>query len=162
MRSAAAPSKPVNDHLASHRMRFLLYCHDTYGLGHLRRTLVLAAHFTEILPNTEALIVTGSTLAHSFVLPPRVDYIKLPAVTKMNTGGYQARNLDMEFEAIRDLRATILRETARAYRPNVFLVDHAPQGMKGEAISALAMLKHSQPECLRVLGLRDIVDAGSV
>jgi len=162
MRAVPVLSKPVNDHLASHRMRFLLYCHDTFGLGHLRRTLALAAHFTEILPDTEALIVTGSPLAHSFVLPPRVDYIKLPAVTKLNTGGYQARNLDMEFEAIRDLRATILREAVRAYRPNVFLVDHAPQGMKGEAISALAMLKHSQPECLRVLGLRDIVDAGHV
>src|SRR5262249_19746568 len=67
-----------------------------------------------------------------------------------------------EFQTIRDLRATILCESAQAYRPNVFLVDHAPQGLKAEAVSTLAMLESTQPECLRVLGLRDIVDAGQV
>ena len=53
--------------------RFLFYCHDTFGLGHFRRTLSLAKHFTAMLPGAEALIVTGSPLAHAFELPPRVD-----------------------------------------------------------------------------------------
>lgn len=144
------------------KLRFLLYCHDTFGLGHVRRTLSLAAHFTATLPNAEVLIVTGSPLAHAFTLPPRTDYIKLPAVTKMSDGAYRARSLDMEFAAIRDLRTTMLRDIAQAYRPNVFLVDHAPQGLKGEALSTLAMLRATQPACLRVLGLRDIIDAGSL
>lgn len=157
-----APSNPVEDYLAGNRMRFLLYCHDTFGLGHLRRALLLATHFTETWSNAEVLMVTGSPLAHSFALPARVDYVKLPVVTKMTSGDYRARNLDLEFSAIRDLRATILRETAQAYRPNVFLVDHAPQGLKGEALPTLAMLKHAQPQCLRVLGLRDIVDTSQV
>ena len=143
-------------------LRFLFYCHDTFGLGHVRRALSLAAYFTETLPNAEVLIATGSTLAHSFTLPARTDYIKLPAVTKLNSGAYQARSLDMDFAAIRDLRAALLLEIARAYRPNVFLVDHAPQGLKGEVLATLDLLQSEQPECLRVLGLRDIVDASDI
>ncbi|HET7640300.1 MAG TPA: hypothetical protein VFK47_16370, partial [Ktedonobacteraceae bacterium] len=107
-------------------LRFLLYCHDTFGLGHFRRTLSLAKYFTTILPGAEALIVTGSPLAHAFELPPRVDYIKLPAVTKRSDGTYAAQSLTPEVTAMRDLRAALLRETAQAYQPDIFLVDHAP------------------------------------
>jgi len=162
MRISPIRSETGDHHLLASKIRFLLYCHDTFGLGHVRRTLSLATHFTATLPNAEVLIVTGSPLAHAFTLPPRTDYIKLPAVTKMSNGAYRARSLDMEFAAIRDLRMTMLRDIAQAYRPNVFLVDHAPQGLKGEALPALAMLRATQPECLRVLGLRDIIDAGSL
>lgn len=143
-------------------IRFLLYSHDTFGLGHLRRALSLAAHFTTALPDSQVLIVTGSPFAHSYALPPRTDYVKLPSVTKESNGDYRSRTLDLEFAAIRDLRATLLRETARAFRPDVFLVDHAPQGLKGEALPALHMLRDTQPECLRVLGQRDIIDAGQI
>ncbi len=142
--------------------RFLLYSHDTFGLGHLRRALSLAAHFTSALPDAHVLIVTGSPLAHSYALPPRTDYVKLPAVTKQGNGTYGSRSLDLEFASIRDLRATLLQETARAYRPDVFLVDHAPQGLKGEALPALELLRDTQPGCLRVLGQRDIVDASHI
>ncbi len=73
-----------NHTLLSRGTRFLLYCHDTFGLGHLRRTLALADYFTTTIPNAEALIVTGSPVAHAFALPPRVDYIKLPAVRSVD------------------------------------------------------------------------------
>ncbi len=139
-------------------LRFLLYCHDTFGLGHFRRTLSLAKHFTAMLPDAEALIVTGSPLAHAFELPPRVDYIKLPAVTKRSDGTYAAHSLTLEFTAMRDLRAVLLRETAQAYHPDVFLVDHAPLGLKREALPTLTFLRTTHPTCLCVLGLRDILD----
>jgi len=140
-------------------LRFLLYCHDTFGLGHFRRALSLAQHFTTTLPGAEALIVTGSPLAHAFELPPRVDYIKLPAVTKRSDGTYAAHSLTLEFSAMRDLRAVLLRETAQAYHPDVFLVDHAPLGLKREALPTLTFLRTMHPTCLCVLGLRDILDA---
>jgi len=144
------------------RTRFLLYCHDTFGLGHIRRTLSLAASFTSLLPNAEVLIVTGSPLAHAFTLPSHVDYIKLPTVIKMGNGTYRALHLDMDFATIRDVRATMLRDIAAAYMPDVFLVDHAPQGLKGEVLPTLALLRDSNPTCLRVLGLRDIVDERAI
>ncbi len=150
------------DHPRGNNIRFLLYSHDSFGLGHVRRVLSLATHFTAALPDVEILIVTGSPLAHSFALPPRTDYVKLPAVTKSDTGAYRARSLDLEFATIRNLRAALLMETARTYRPDVFLVDHTPQGLKGEVLPTLAMLRNEQPQCLRVLGLRDIIDASHV
>lgn len=140
-------------------LRFQLYCHDTFGLGHFRRTLSLAKYFTAMLPDAEALIVTGSPLAHAFELPPRVDYIKLPAVTKRSDGTYAAQSLTLELTAMRDLRAVLLRETAKAYQPDVFLVDHAPLGLKREVLPTLTFLRTSRPTCLCVLGLRDILDA---
>ncbi len=161
MQMLTMPPSIVQDERRGDALRFLLYCHDTFGLGHLRRALALAKYFTGTLPNAEVLIVTGSPMAHAFALPPRTDYVKLPAVTKMSSGGYRSRNLDLEFAAIRDLRATLLRETAQSYRPHVFLVDHAPQGLKGEVLPTLALLRETQPDCLRVLGLRDIMDSGS-
>ena len=161
MQMLTIPPMVVQDQRRGDRIRFLLYCHDTFGLGHLRRVLSLAKYFTDTLPNAEVLIVTGSPMAHAFVLPPRTDYVKLPAVTKMRSGGYRARDLDLELAAIRDLRATLLRESAQSYRPDVFLVDHAPQGFKGEVLPTLAMLRDTQPDCLRVVGLRDIVDASA-
>jgi predicted glycosyltransferase len=162
MRLPSRLSETRDDSQRPSGMRFLLYCHDTYGLGHLRRTLSLAEHFTTRIPDAEVLIVTGSPMAHAFVLPPRVDYIKLPAVTKELDGSYHARDLTLEFPAIRDLRAALLYEAARAYQPDVFIVDHAPQGWKGEALPTLAMLKATRPDCLCVLGLRDIVDASHI
>ncbi len=122
-------------------LRLLFYCHDTFGLGHFRRTLSLAKHFTATLPGAEALIVTGSPLAYAFELPPHVDYIKLPAVTKRSDGTYAAQSLTLEFAAMRDLRAVLLRETAQAYHPDVFLVDHAPLGLKREALPTLTFLR---------------------
>ncbi|MHB8596408.1 MAG: glycosyltransferase family protein [Ktedonobacteraceae bacterium] len=162
MRNALTLTTFGKDVQLTRRTHFLLYCHDTFGLGHIRRTLSLAASFTSLLPNAEVLIVTGSPLAHAFTLPPHVDYIKLPAVTKMGNGTYRALHLDMEFATIRDLRATMLRDIAEAYMPDVFLVDHAPQGVKGEVLPTLAMLRASNPACLRVLGLRDIVDERAI
>jgi predicted glycosyltransferase len=159
LRSTTSETKLIHPHGTG--TRFLFYCHDTFGLGHVRRTLALAEFFTTALPGAEALIATGSPLAHAYTLPPRVDYVKLPAVTKLPSGAYRALSLDMEFAAIRDLRATLLRETARAYRPDVFLVDHAPQGLKNEALPTLTMLRAQQPECLRVVGLRDVIDCSA-
>lgn len=141
--------------------RFMFYSHDTFGLGHIRRTLAIASHIAATVPNSEALIVTGSPLADTFTMPPHVDFIKLPAVTKHADGSYGARTLRLDFDSIRELRARLLREAAHVYAPDVFLVDHAPLGLRGEALPALRMLRATRPQCLRVLGLRDIVDSAT-
>jgi predicted glycosyltransferase len=39
--------------------RILMYSHDSYGLGHLRRTLSLAQAFVEHNPGLGVLILTG-------------------------------------------------------------------------------------------------------
>jgi hypothetical protein len=45
----------------------LMYSHDSYGLGHLRRTLALAKAFVEYDPGLGVLILTGSTVSNTVV-----------------------------------------------------------------------------------------------
>ena len=72
-------------------MRVMLYSHDTFGLGHLRRTRALASAITEADPTASALIVTGSPVAGRFAFPPKVDHIRLPGVTKLADGSYASQ-----------------------------------------------------------------------
>src|SRR5919107_5195699 len=89
----------------------LLYCHDTFGLGHLRRTLSLVEVLQERRPDLSQLIATGSPLAHAFRLPSGVDYLKLPSVTKVGDG-YAARSLPLSLQEMTALRTDILTAAA--------------------------------------------------
>ncbi|MHB8617996.1 MAG: glycosyltransferase family protein [Chloroflexota bacterium] len=139
--------------------RLLMYAHDTYGLGHLRRSLAIAGHLARALPNLSTMLVTGSPMAHSFELPPRVDYVKLPSVTKTGDEQYRARDLDLSPERVVRLRAALIADVASYLKPDIVLVDHAPLGMKGELLPALRTLRRDQPATRIVLGLRDVLDA---
>jgi predicted glycosyltransferase len=130
----------------------MYYSHDSYGLGHLRRTLAVARH----LGADSQLIVTGSPLAHRFQFPPGTDYIKLPSVLKRGEERYEPRYLRVPFAQVRDLRQDMLLCAARHVRPDVLIVDNVPRGLKGELLPTLAYLK--EQSCRLVLGLRDIVD----
>src|SRR4051812_16060450 len=46
--------------------KILLYSHDTFGLGNIRRTLLLAQELIEQYPGAAILLVTGSQMIHSF------------------------------------------------------------------------------------------------
>jgi predicted glycosyltransferase len=130
----------------------MFYSHDSYGLGHLRRTLALARH----LRADSQLIVTGSPLAHRFQFPPGTDYIKLPSVLKRGEERYEPRYLRVPFSDVSDLRRDLLLCSARHLRPDVLIVDNVPRGLKGELLPTLAYLK--EQSCRLVLGLRDVVD----
>ncbi len=136
----------------------MMYAHDTYGLGHLRRSLAIANHLARAIPDLNILLVTGSPVAHTFALPPRTDYVKLPSVVKTDDEQYRARDLDLSPECVIGLRAALLTDVAMHFAPDVVLVDHAPRGMKGEALPALRSLRRAAPDTRIVLGLRDVLD----
>jgi predicted glycosyltransferase len=138
-------------------MNIMFYCHDSYGLGHLRRTLTLARHLRASAPAINQLIVTGSPLAHDLLLPEDGDYVKLPSVVKTGRDEYAARSLPLAFERISRMRAEIIESVARNVHPDALLVDHAPAGLKGELIPALRELRRSSDARL-IVGLRDVVD----
>jgi predicted glycosyltransferase/nucleoside-diphosphate-sugar epimerase len=138
--------------------RLLLYGHDTYGLGHLRRNLTLAFGLTRQFPNLSVLLLTGSPAVQHFALPPNVDYVKLPAVVKVADEEYQARTLNLQPAEIAGMRAALIREAVHGFAPDLVLVDHAPAGMKGELLPALEELRAVNPQARAALGLRDIVD----
>jgi predicted glycosyltransferase len=138
-------------------VNIIFYCHDSYGLGHLRRTLTLARYLRACAPAINQLIVTGSPLAHDLLLPEDGDYVKLPSVVKTGQDEYASRSLPLPFERISRMRAEMIESAARNVRPDAFLVDHAPAGLKGELIPALRQLRRSSDTRL-IVGLRDVVD----
>ncbi|WP_377811764.1 hypothetical protein ABNQ38_35985 (plasmid) [Azospirillum sp. A29] len=138
--------------------RILLYSHDTFGLGHLRRSRTIAQALVSAFPDASALILTGSPVAGRFDFPERVDHVRLPGVVKQPDGGYTARNLGLPIEETTAIRAEIIRATARAFRPTLAIVDKEPTGLHGEFLPALDEMRASGNTRI-VLGLRDVLDA---
>ena len=138
--------------------RFLLYSHDTFGLGHLRRSLSIAWGLRAAFPRSSILIVTGSSCTGFFPAPKRCDFLKLPAVTKDAAGQYVSREVRLPFSRLLELRADVIDAAVRSFQPDLVLVDHAPLGMAGEVFPALCRARRLRPGTRIVLGLRDIYD----
>lgn len=139
-------------------MKILMYSHDSFGLGHLRRTLALAEAFVERDPNTNVLVLTGSTVSGAYRMTKGIDLLKLPSAVKVGGGKYEADRMSVSFEALKDLRTNLIQTAAESFDPDVFIVDKAPLGMKGEVVPTLEFLKEERPDTLTVLGLRDVMD----
>ncbi len=138
--------------------RLLLYSHDTYGLGHLRRTLAIAHQVAADLPDAHQLLITGSMVAGAFSLPPRLDMIKLPALSKRSSGQYTARALPLSLGDTLSWRKHMILQAATAFKPDLVLVDKSPAGVQGELLPTLRHLRAWAPTTQLVLGMRDIED----
>ena len=136
--------------------RVLIYSHDTFGLGHLRRCRTIAHSLVENHKNLSVLILSGSPIIGSFDFRARVDFVRVPGVIKLRNGEYTSLNLHMDIEDTLDLRASIIRHTAASFDPDIFIVDKEPLGLRGEVKATLEMLK--QRGTRLVLGLRDVMD----
>jgi predicted glycosyltransferase len=137
--------------------RILLYSHDSWGIGHLRRSLTLAAGLVERLPGADVLIATGSPCATQFPLPPRVEVLKLPSVSKDREGAYLPRSLSCELDRVLSLRAALLDAICRAFDPHLLVVDHKVLGLRGELLGVLVEARRRGMRT--ILGLRDILDS---
>ncbi len=132
--------------------RIMLYSHDTFGLGHLRRSRALAQAITQEDPAASALILTGSPVAGRFDFPRRVDHVRLPGVTKRRDGSYVSQTMGMDIDETTELRSALIRSTAEQYDPDVLIVDKEPTGFRGELMPTLEML-HAEGRTMLVLGL---------
>ena len=139
--------------------RVLLYSHDTFGLGHLRRNLNIATHLLQREGAYSVMLLTGSSVAESWPMPEGLQVRAMPPVVKTGVEAYASRDGVSDFAAVKARREAIILDAVVRFRPDVFLVDHAPAGMKGELLPALAHIRREQPSTLTVLGLRDIIDS---
>ena len=137
----------------------MLYSHDTYGLGHLRRNLAIATQVAADIPKSHQLLMTGSTVAGAFPVPPRFDAIKLPALSKRSSGEYKARTLPLTLKRTIAWREQMLLQAAINFEPDIMLVDKSAAGVHGELLPTLRHLKTWSPETKLVLGMRDIEDS---
>jgi predicted glycosyltransferase len=136
--------------------RTLLYSHDTFGLGHLRRSRTLATALTRGEPDRSALIVTGSPIAGRFDFAERVDHVRLPGVVKQPDGNYSSLNLSLGLDEMVRLRGAIIAATAREFAPDLVIVDKEPWGFRHELAGTLEALKAAGARI--VLGVRDVLD----
>lgn len=141
--------------------RVMLYSHDTFGLGHLRRSRILATAITQADSSASALILTGSPVAGRFTFPPGVDHVRLPGVTKQADGSYVSTAMGMDIEATTNLRAGLIASAAEQFEPDLLIVDKEPTGFRGELLQTLDALK-AQGRTKLVLGLRDVLDEPDV
>ncbi len=145
---------------AGDRARILVYSHDTFGLGHLRRSRAIANALVAGEPGVSAVIISGSPVIGNFEFGSGVDYVRVPGVVKLPNGDYRSLNLNLGIDETADFRADIIRQTADSFRPDMFIVDKEPTGFRGEIIPALERLKSRG--CRIVLGVRDVMDEPSL
>ncbi|WP_127126232.1 glycosyltransferase family protein [Georgenia sp. SYP-B2076] len=143
--------------MSTHEPRLLIYSQDGLGLGHMRRTSLLAAEFLRQLPGASALTLSDSPLGQFFTTAAGHDYLKLPSIRKAGPGQWDAVSLQASFQDVLRLRSDVIARVMEDYDPEVLLVDHMPHGAMGELVPALRTPGGRRTRV--VLGVRDIIDA---
>ncbi len=148
---AEVPNRPV---------RLAFYSHDTMGMGHVRRNLLIASAIVRQCQNIEVLLIAGTREAAYFAMEAGLDCVTLPALTKTADGRYSARHLAWSFEETTTLRSRVILAAMEAFSPDVFVVDKLPRGIGHELVPTLERLRCAGTKC--VLGLRDVLDEPQV
>jgi predicted glycosyltransferase len=139
-------------------MKLLVYSHDAYGLGNIRRMLDICHYLLQTIPNLSILVLSGSPMLQSFRLPQGLDYIKLPCLHRDEAGNLSAKYLKLDMSETVQMRGELILTTALNFKPDLVLVDKKPYGLKDELRETIETLKASLPETKWVLLLRDILD----
>jgi len=134
----------------------LMYSHDTYGLGHIRRTMAIASHLSA--DGVNILILTGSPIAGRFKFPERIDFVRIPGMIKKTNEEYRPLSIKINPRHALDIRKNIITATAKAFQPHLFIVDKEPLGLKKEVLPTLRWIRRCLPNSHTILGLRDIMD----
>lgn len=145
--------------LSNRYFNILMYSHDTYGLGHIRRTMAIAQQLRD--PNTNILILTGSPLAGRLAFPKYVDYVRMPGMIKKANNEYFPLTIRIDPQQAMEIRQSIIMATVQTFKPDLFIVDKEPQGLKKEVLPSLRWISENLAQTRTVLGLRDIMDDAS-
>jgi len=138
-------------------LRIVLYSHDTMGIGHMRRNLLIADKIIASIPNASVLVIAGAKEASVFAQGSRVDCLTLPSFEKRANGTYGSRNLGIPASDVLELRSQTIFAAIKSYQPHLLIADKVPSGAGGELLRSLEWL-NQYTCCQCVLGLREILD----
>lgn len=141
-------------------MRIALYSHDTMGMGHIRRNLLIASAILKKCERVQILLIAGTREAAYFATQAGLDCVTLPALAKSSDGLYSARHLGWSLEETTRLRSKVIRATMEEFAPDLFVVDKIPRGIGNELVPTLEYLRKANTRC--ILGLRDVLDEPEV
>src|SRR5438552_3982992 len=145
--------------LKGKKLRIALYSPGIVGLGHVRRNLVIAQTLACSPLQPIALMVTEAREAGIYVteMPPRMDCLTLPGLSKSRDGDCKPRYLDLALDEMVRLRGKTIRSALKEFEPDVLIVDNLPRGAYRELDPTLELLRSTgRTRC--VLGLRDVLD----
>jgi predicted glycosyltransferase len=134
--------------------KVLLFSHDGFGLGHVRRNTLIAGKLLQEDPKASVTIVTGVKCPLPWRLPPQIQVRQIPALVKDGTGNYHG--VGMTAFAAGQARRAYFLAAVRELRPDVILVDRHPYGINGELREGLS--EAARHGARLVLGLRDVLD----
>ncbi|KAJ7729839.1 hypothetical protein DFH07DRAFT_945515 [Mycena maculata] len=147
--------------------RMLMYSHDEFGLGHVRRCRAIAHALVERFDTLRVLIVSGSAIGDAFDFQDRVEYLQMPSIVRLLNDDYATIVKLMsglytppentELHKVLQYRVDILLNAAKLFKPTIFYADYSPLGLRGELVSALEYLKTQKTTS--VLGFRDVLDS---
>lgn len=139
--------------------RYLFSSHDGYGLGHVRRNVLVAHEVLRHDPSAQITLVTGVPRRPAWLQDPRFNVVAVPPLLKNAVGVYDNPGLGLH-AAVAE-RARIFSRTVAAMRPDVVVVDRHPYGTAGELRAGLTEARLHGARL--ILGLRDVIDeVGSV
>ena len=140
--------------------RLVVYSQDGLGLGHQRRTTLLASEFLAAKAGASVLTISDSPIGQFFPTGMGYDYLKLPSIHKVGPGDWRPLSLSLPFPEVLAVRREIIQSAVLRFAPDVVLIDHMPHGAMGELIPTLEALEGRATRI--VLGLRDILDEPAV
>ena len=140
--------------------KLVVYSHDTFGLGNIKRMLAITQHLLDTIPELSVLLISGSPMIHSFRLPEkRFDYLKLPCLGRTVKGEYTVKKLGTSFDELVAVRTQIIQATVANFDPDIMLVDKKPRGVADELMPTLELVQGKRKRTEVILLLRDILDA---
>jgi predicted glycosyltransferase len=140
----------------SRKPPLLFYCQHSVGLGHLVRSFALADGLAD---RFRVVLACGGEIPGELAQPPGVDLVPLPAVGAAPDGRLVSRRA-ADLGDARQRRRHLLRETLRALRPRVLVVELFPFGRRKFADELVPLLEDAEATALRPLvvsSLRDIL-----
>lgn len=98
-------------------MNYLFSSHDGYGLGHVRRNVLVATEILRNDPDAHVTLVTGVDRLPPWLDLPGLDVVRVPPLLKASDGSYRHSTLPLH-EAL-DVRSAIFtRAVGERHRPS--------------------------------------------
>ena len=90
-----------------------------------------------------------------------IDFVRIPGMIKITNEQYLPLSIKLDPSEVLNIRKSIILATAMTFKPDFFIVDKAPLGMKREVVDTLSWLRDHCSSCTSILGLRDIMDSAA-
>ena len=132
----------------------ILCSHDGFGVGHVRRHVVLARALRQLSSSAHITLVTGLPFTPPWLAGLDADVVSMPALIKDATGTYRSPAGDAATTL--SAREMLFMQTVERVRPDVVIVDRHPFGISGELTIGIKSAKAMGASCF--VGLRDILD----